>query len=104
MKDEQNNIVISKSDDALLKEIASKGNGKYFKMTGSADFMDELLKALGATEKKKISAYVYTEFDSKYQDFLALGFLFLIIEFMLFETKSKWIFNFSTLKFEKNND
>jgi Ca-activated chloride channel homolog len=104
MKDEQNNIVISKSDDELLKEIASKGNGKYFKMTGSTDFMGELLKALGASEKKKLDAYIYTDYDSKYQYFLALGLLFLIIEFMLFETKSKWIFNFSTLKFEKNND
>lgn len=104
MKDEQNNIVISKCDDGLMKEIASKGNGKYFKMTGSTDFMDELLKALGASEKKKLDAYVYTEYDSKYQYFLAIGLLFLIIEFLLFESKSKWIFNFSTLKFEKNND
>ena len=104
MKDEKNNIVISKTDDALLKEIASKGNGKYFKMNGSADFMDELLKALGAADKKKLDGYVYTEFDSKYQYFLALGLLFLIIEFILFETKSKWIFNFSTLKIEKNNE
>jgi Ca-activated chloride channel family protein len=104
LKDEQNNIVISKTDDALLREIAAKGNGKYFRMTGSTDFMNELLKALGASEKKKLEAYVYTEFDSKYQYLLALGLLFLIIEFMLFETKSKWIFNFSTLKIEKNND
>lgn len=104
MKDPQNNIILSKTDDALMKEIATKGNGKYFKMTGSTDFMDELLKALGASEKKKLDAYVYTEFDSKYQYFLAIGLLFLIIEFILFETKSKWIFNFSTLKIEKNND
>jgi Ca-activated chloride channel homolog len=66
--------------------------------------MNELLKALGASEKKKLEAYVYTEFDSKYQYLLAMGLLFLIIEFLLFETKSKWIFNFSTLKLEKNND
>jgi Ca-activated chloride channel family protein len=104
LKDDQNNIVISKTDDALMSEIAKKGNGKYFKMTGSTDFMNELLKALGASDKKKLEAYVYTEFDSKYQYLLALGLLFLIIEFLLFETKSKWIFNFSKLKFEKNND
>ena len=104
MKDEHNNIVISKSDDALMKEIAAKGNGKSFKMTGSTDFMDDLLKALGFAEKKKLDAYIYTEYDSKYQYFLAIGLLLLIIEFMLFETKSKWIFNFNTLKFEKNND
>jgi Ca-activated chloride channel homolog len=104
MKDEQGNIVISKTDETLLREIALKGNGKYFRMTGSTDFMNELLKALGASEKKKLEAYVYTEFDSKYQYLLAIGLLFLIIEFLLFETKSKWIFNFSTLKFEKNND
>jgi Ca-activated chloride channel family protein len=104
MKDEQNNIILSKSDDALMKEIAAKGNGKYFKMTGSTDFIDELLKALGFAEKKKLDAFVYTEYDSKYQYFLALGLLFLIIEFLLFETKSKWIFNFSTLRFERNDD
>jgi Ca-activated chloride channel homolog len=104
MKDDQGNIVISKTDETLLREIASKGNGKYFNMNGSTDFMNELLKALGASEKKKLEAYVYTEFDSKYQYLLAMGFLFLIIEFLLFETKSRWIFNFSTLKLEKNND
>lgn len=75
-------------DEALLKEIASETNGKYFRATDNkslAQIYDEIDKL----EKTKIEEFKYYNYQEMYRDlvFLALGLL--LLEFLLRNTLFK---------------
>jgi Ca-activated chloride channel homolog len=101
-RDKDNSIVLSKANESILNEIARAGNGKSFRLSNNMDVIDDLAKNIAQSEKKEYEGYVYTEFDSKYQYFIFLGLLFIVVEFFIFESKSKWRLNFSNLKLTRN--
>ncbi len=84
LKDKSNGQpVFSKLNIDMMKQLAETGGGVYFPL-GSADNTITLLKKLiERLEKQEYEEAIFTEYESYFQYFLALGLLFLIIEFFL---------------------
>jgi Ca-activated chloride channel family protein len=101
-RDKQNSIILSKLNESMLQEIAAFGDGEYYRITNSGDDLRELIKTINRQEEKEFDAKVITDYKSQFQIFLALALLLLIIDFFIFERKSKLTFSFKSLKLTKN--
>lgn len=85
--DENGNMVISKLNEQELSNIATKGNGiyQYYSSTdGVASNIKTKLSGIGETVITDKSFDSYRQF---FQYFLAISFMFLIIEFFISENK-----------------
>lgn len=90
-KDKNGEVVITKLDETILNEIANKGNGKYIVGNNTNQTIDEIGKIITNAEKKEYESKEFSDFKDQFQWFIALGLLFLVLEALLFEKKTKWI-------------
>lgn len=97
-KDKQGNIVITKLDESLLKQLALAGNGKYFQVSSQQRELDNILNEIAQIEKKEYAAKIFTEFEDQFQYFLLTSLIFLLAEFFLSEKKNKWLEKINILK------
>ena len=93
-RDEDGNIVLSKLNQQMLKEIASKGNGKFFMLGSGTDEIDSLMKELKGIGTKQFEEMIFTDFDDKFQWCLAIAAILLFAEWWLSERKSKFLIKF----------
>ena len=75
-------------DEALLKEIASETEGKYFRATDNTS-LKKIYDEIDKLEKTKIEEFKYYNYQEKYRFFVFLGLSFLLLEFILRNTLFK---------------
>ncbi|MCC6397091.1 MAG: VWA domain-containing protein [Bacteroidetes bacterium] len=90
-RDRMGNVVVSKLDEASLEKIALIGNGKYFRGTTSQDELDAIYKDVSALQKKEFGVKQFTDFEDRFQFFLAPALVLLVLEFLLSERKTPWL-------------
>jgi Ca-activated chloride channel family protein len=78
-KDQQGKVVISQLDDYLLKNIAERTGGEYFKTTDTFDEIRRFNSALDTLKKREYETKRYTVYEERFQIPLSLGILFLLI-------------------------
>lgn len=93
-KDKNNNIIMTKLDEAGLQQIASAGGGKYIRATTGGDELGILMKEIESMEKKEFGAKIFTEYEDRFQYFLIIALFLVVLEFFTVERKnrllSKW--------------
>jgi Ca-activated chloride channel family protein len=95
LKDREGKVVISRMDPKMLSEIASVGGGKYYQASTSNVGLHQLYNDLNKLNKSEIETKVYSEYDDQFHYFVALAFLFLILDMLILERKSKYFRNIS---------
>jgi len=88
--DRQGQVIISKLDETTLQQLASTGNGIYVRASTGQDGLSKILDEINALEKQEIETKMFSEYEGRFQYFLALSLLFLVLEFLIPEKKSKW--------------
>ncbi len=88
-KDNTGNTVVTKLDEGMLQEIASAGNGKYIRASTSDAGLNTLLSEVNKMEKKNFGSKMYTDYEDRFQYFLALGLVLLLIELIISNRKNK---------------
>lgn len=88
-KDREGNIVMSKLNEAMLKEIANAGNGAYVRASNAEVGLEPLLAELNQIEKTEMGTVAYAEYEDRFQIFLGLALLCLFVEFLLSTQKGK---------------
>lgn len=89
-KDNEGNEVTTKLNETMLKEIANIGDGDYLN-AASPDVYEDILVILNGQEGRMIDEKVYTSFKNHFPTFLLIGFIALILEFIISERKLKWL-------------
>jgi Ca-activated chloride channel homolog len=88
-RDRMGAVVLSKLDETTLEKIAAIGNGKYFLGTTSQDELDAIYKDVSALQKKEFGVKQFTDYEDRFQWFLAPALLLLLAEFLLSENKNR---------------
>lgn len=88
-KDSDGNTVLTKLNDLILKEIASRGNGEYYRGTNYDDNLNQIYKELSSLEKTEFGTKKVTDYEDRFYYFLAPAILLLVLEFFMSESKSK---------------
>ena len=102
-KDIDGEIVVSKLNADILKEIASDTDGKYINGNNSSTAIKSLLSAINAIEKNKSESQQISEYKSQFQWFIGIAFLLLLLDMFFLERKTAW-FNKLNLFKEKNHE
>ena len=86
-RDEENNVVTSKLDQLTLEKIALQTNGKYYHATPSEMELRKIYETINSMEKKELSSRIFSQFEDRFQYFLALGLILLLGDIFLPERK-----------------
>jgi|Deesub1362B_J571_1020462.scaffolds.fasta_scaffold00638_6 Ca-activated chloride channel family protein len=86
-KDRNGNVVTSKLDQLTLEKIALQTNGKYYHATPSEMELSKIYAEIQKMEKKELSSRIFSQYEDRYQYFLALGLVLLLIDTFLPERK-----------------
>jgi len=88
-KDKEGNTVITKLNEQVLQEIAAAANGIYVRASNSDTGLNHVLGAIDKLEKKQFESKMYSDYEDRFQWFIAAALLLLLIETFLTERKSK---------------
>ncbi len=100
-RDREGNIVVTKLDEVSLEKIATLGNGKYFRGTNAQDELNEIYKTINTLQKKEFGVKQFTDYEDRFQYFLAVGIFLLLVEFLISENKVKWLARWNPLRREE---
>ncbi len=90
-KDRNGETVITKLDEATLKEIASEANGRYIDGRVTSEVVEEVTEILQNMDKKEFESQQIADYKSQFQWFLGLGLLFLLLDILLLERQTSWL-------------
>ena len=88
-KDNEGNTVITKLNEQALQEIAAAGNGIYIRASNSDAGLNSVLDEVSKLEKKEFDSKMYSDYEDRFQWFVATALVLLLIELFLSERKSK---------------
>jgi Ca-activated chloride channel family protein len=89
-QDKEGNTVVSKLNENLLMQIANAGKGIYVRANNSKSGLSTLLTEINKMEKKEIGTMVFTEYKDRFQLFIGLALLLLVLDLILLPRKNKW--------------
>lgn len=100
-RDRMGQVVVTKLDEVGLEKIAAVGKGKYFRGTTAQDELDEIYRDISALQKKEYGVKQFTDYEDRYQWFLAPALLLLLAEVMMSEHRFKWLSRLTLLRKEE---
>ena len=89
MKDHDGNTVLTKLDQLGLEKIAAEAKGQFVRASNSDDGLNTVLNEITKMDKKSFGTKMFTEYEDRFQYFIGAGLLFLLIEFMISNRKSR---------------
>jgi Ca-activated chloride channel family protein len=88
-KDQEGNTVLTKLNDEILKEIALKGKGKFYRGNNYEDYLNQIFNELSSIEKTEFGTKKVTDYEDRFYYFLVPAIFLLILELFISESKSK---------------
>lgn len=91
-KDSEGNIVVTKLNEDMLRDLSKEANGTYYHINDK-NITDSIIDELGSLDGKVFEEKVITDYKQHFQVFLFIAFIFLLIEFLISFRKSKFSIN-----------
>lgn len=88
-KDNEGNIVVTKLNEDMCKQIAQAGKGMYVRADNSNNALKSLQAELDKLQKKNVEGSAYSEYDEKFQFFAWCMLILLLVEICIFDKKNK---------------
>ncbi|MBQ0049187.1 MAG: VWA domain-containing protein [Bacteroidales bacterium] len=83
MIDDQGNYVKSCLNESMCREIAQAGQGSYIYVDNSSSAQEALNQQIDKLAKTKLDTVSYSEYNEKYQLFLLLGVILLLLDVLI---------------------
>jgi Ca-activated chloride channel homolog len=96
--DNEGKTVVSKLDELLLERIASVGKGIYVRANNSDAGLQKVFEDINKIQKSEIETRQFSDYEDRFQYFLAIGLILLIIELFIYEKKNQWFSRFEPFK------
>jgi Ca-activated chloride channel family protein len=100
-RDRSGNVVVTKLDEVSLEKIAAMGNGSYYRGTNTQDELNEIYKSINALQKREFGVKQFTDYEDRFQFFIGVGIILLLIEVLISEKKVRWLARWNPLKKEE---
>ena len=90
-KDRNGEVVITRLNESILKEIAQEGNGAYYYGANTEETVNFVKETLAGMDKKEFEAKQFADFKDQFQWFLGAALLFLFLDIFFLERKTGWL-------------
>lgn len=91
MKDEKGEIVVSKLNEEMMKQIALSTGGSYVRANNSSLGLQELVDQLKNLEETEFKSETFDEYNELYQYFVGLAIALLLLEYSVLERRNRVI-------------
>ncbi len=89
LKDKDGEIVVTRLDESILKDVADAGNGLYVR-AGTSEFgLNPVINEIKKMEDEKYSSIVFEEYDEQFMNFFAIALIFFVLEMLVGDRKPK---------------
>lgn len=86
-KDNEGNVITTKLDALTLEKIAFETGGKYYISSTGESELEKIYDDIAKLEKKELASRQFTQFEDRFQIFLLLAVILLIVETLLGEKR-----------------
>jgi len=86
--DQNGSTVVSRLDETLLQRIASAGNGIYVRASTSQVGLQRIYDELNKLEKTEFESKSFSDYEDRFQYFVAFALILLLMEMLFAERKS----------------
>lgn len=100
IKDENGDMVVSRLNEELLQDIATKGNGGYVRATNANFGLDKIVDEINEMEKGEQTTLRFEEYNEQFPWILLVAIALLVVEGILLERRNPRLKRFNI--FEKN--
>jgi Ca-activated chloride channel family protein len=100
-RDGSGSVVVTKLDELSLQKIADTGKGKYFRATNAQDELTEIYDDISLLERTEFGTTQFTDFEDRFQYFIAPAVVLLILELLISEKKILWLRRWNLLRREE---
>lgn len=90
-KDRKGETVITQRKPEVLRAIAEASNGYYIDGNKTDKPVKAIEKIISNAQKSEFETKQFSDYKDQFQWFVAIGFLFLLIDVFFFERKTKWL-------------
>lgn len=101
-KDHSGTTVITRLDETMLNKIAEAGNGIYVRASNTQAGLRKVFEEISRLDKVTIDTKSFSDYEDRFQYFVALAILLMVLNFLLNERRSKWADKFSLFHPAKN--
>ena len=90
-RDENGEVVITRLNPDLLKEIAQETSGEYFEGNNTQQTTQKIEQILQGLEKNEYEQQVFSDYQDQFQWFIAAALLVLALDFFVSFKKTAWV-------------
>ncbi|WP_340077014.1 VWA domain-containing protein [Leptobacterium sp. I13] len=90
-KDRTGEVVITRLNETILRNIAEKGNGGYINGNNTEKVVEYIKETLAQLDKKEFEAKQFADFKDQFQWFLGAAIILLFLDIFLLERKTAWL-------------
>lgn len=92
-KDAEGEVVITRMNTSILKEVAENTNGIFLLGDNTSEVVAAITNRLLEMDKAEFEAKQFVRFKDQYQWLLAIGLFLIYLDLFLLDRKTKWIRN-----------
>ena len=89
-KDKEGKTIITKLNETMLQQIASAGKGVYTRANNTQAGLKKVFNEINEMEKTEFESKMFSDYEDRFQYFIGICLVILILELFIFERKSKW--------------
>jgi Ca-activated chloride channel family protein len=89
LKDKDGNIVVTRLNEQMLRDIARAGGGAYIHAGGEEFGLNPIIQDIRRMEDEEFGSVVFEEYDEQYMYFFGIALLLFVIEMMIGERKNR---------------
>ena len=90
-KDDKGEVVITKLNENILKDMATQTGGIYFKGDNTSSVVSSIVDELKEMDKQEFESKQFVTFKDQFQWFLFVGLFLIILDVVVFERKTYWL-------------
>lgn len=98
LHDNEGNMVITKLNESMLRDIALSTGGSYILATNKSVGLAEIVEKIDETEKSRFNVKTFEEYDEKYPYFLGAALLLLLINSLMLSRKNRILPRFNIFR------
>lgn len=100
-KDKRGKTVVTKLNEDMLRQIAAAGDGSYVRASSSSIGLHNVLDDINKIQKKEIETRQFTDYEDRFQIFLSLALILLLVEMFITDRRGKLAERFDIFGKEK---
>lgn len=102
-KDLNNNTVVTRLNEEMLKQIAAAGDGEYVRANNTQAGLGLIFDEINDLEKTEFESRVFSDYEDRFQYLIGIAIALLLIEFFILERRGKRFRNINLFGDKKSN-